>query len=172
MLPVTGLYGHAQRNISKSIALLVVFAGLLILTQIAIGLYQAAAIVLDCPLKLERVLGLPVSSDRPVRKCVSGLGSVSVVWDSYLQTSPFFTTGWRDVLLIGFGWVVLNCWWSSYLVCYQTGAREITRKEAPELYNLVENLAITAGLPCPRIEIVDTGALMRTPPDSPSGSRR
>jgi heat shock protein HtpX len=40
-----------------------------------------------------------------------------------------------------------------------TGARPVTRKEEPKLYNIVENLAISAGLPMPRVEIIRSGAL-------------
>jgi heat shock protein HtpX len=34
----------------------------------------------------------------------------------------------------------------------------VTRKEEPELYNLLENLSITAGIPMPRLEIIETHA--------------
>jgi heat shock protein HtpX len=35
------------------------------------------------------------------------------------------------------------------------GAHEIEKKDAPEFYNIVENLAITDGLPMPRVFIID-----------------
>jgi len=35
----------------------------------------------------------------------------------------------------------------------------LQRRDAPELYNLVENLAISVGLPCPRIEVIESSAL-------------
>jgi heat shock protein HtpX len=38
------------------------------------------------------------------------------------------------------------------------GGREITKKDAPELYNIVENLAISVGLPKPRIFVIDDPA--------------
>ena len=45
-------------------------------------------------------------------------------------------------------------WFSDKIVIATTGAREVSEEEAPELHNIVENLAITAGLPKPRVFIV------------------
>ena len=39
-----------------------------------------------------------------------------------------------------------------------TGAREIQKKDNPRLYNIVENLAMTAGLPMPKVYIIDDAA--------------
>jgi heat shock protein HtpX len=40
-----------------------------------------------------------------------------------------------------------------------TGAQPIIRRLEWDLYNMVENLAITAGLPMPKVEIIETEAL-------------
>ena len=45
-------------------------------------------------------------------------------------------------------------WWSDKIVLRMAGAKPVTRENARELYNIVENLAITAGLPVPKIYIV------------------
>lgn len=50
---------------------------------------------------------------------------------------------------------VLSYWYSDKIVLSMTGAREIQKADAPELYNIVENLAITTGLPMPRVYIID-----------------
>lgn len=47
-------------------------------------------------------------------------------------------------------------WWSDKIVIMTTGARSLRDEEAPEVHNIVENLSITAGLPKPRIYIVDS----------------
>lgn len=39
-----------------------------------------------------------------------------------------------------------------------TGAKEIEKKDNPRLYNIVENLAITTGLPMPKVYIIDDTA--------------
>ncbi len=49
-------------------------------------------------------------------------------------------------------------WFSDKLVLRMTGAKEVTKEQAPELYNIVENLAITAGLPMPKVYVVDDPA--------------
>lgn len=53
---------------------------------------------------------------------------------------------------------IWSYWYSDTVVIKMTGARPATREEAPELYNVVENLAITAGLPMPKVYIVDDPA--------------
>jgi heat shock protein HtpX len=49
---------------------------------------------------------------------------------------------------------IYSYWYSDQLVLRMTGAQEVQKADAPELYNLVENLAITAGLPMPKVYIV------------------
>lgn len=49
-------------------------------------------------------------------------------------------------------------WFSDKVVLSMTNARPATRAEFPELYTVVENLAITAGLPMPRVFVVDDAA--------------
>lgn len=44
------------------------------------------------------------------------------------------------------------------LAMAMTGAREISKKENPRLYNIVENLSITTGLPMPKVYIIDESA--------------
>ena len=46
-------------------------------------------------------------------------------------------------------------WFSDKVVIAMTGAKEIAKSDAPDLYNIVENLAITAGLPMPKVYIVE-----------------
>ncbi|MEZ4104390.1 MAG: zinc metalloprotease HtpX [Candidatus Paceibacterota bacterium] len=46
-------------------------------------------------------------------------------------------------------------WFSDKLVLKMTNAKPVSKAEAPELYNIVENLSITAGLPMPKLYIVN-----------------
>lgn len=46
-------------------------------------------------------------------------------------------------------------WWSDKLVIKMTHAKEASEKQFPELHRIVENLSITAGLPKPRVYIVE-----------------
>jgi heat shock protein HtpX len=49
-------------------------------------------------------------------------------------------------------------WWSDKIVLSMSGAKEVTHDNARELYHLVENLCITAGLPVPKIYIIEDSA--------------
>jgi heat shock protein HtpX len=49
-------------------------------------------------------------------------------------------------------------WFSDKIVLGLSRAKEIKKADAPELYRLVENLSITAGLPLPKIYIIDEAA--------------
>lgn len=50
---------------------------------------------------------------------------------------------------------VSSFWYSDKIVLKITGAKPASKETHRELYNLVENLAITAGLPMPKIYIMD-----------------
>ncbi len=61
---------------------------------------------------------------------------------------------------IGFS-LIMNIWaywFSDKTVLKMTNAREVSFSEAPELHRIVENLAITAGLPKPKVFIVNDPA--------------
>jgi len=49
-------------------------------------------------------------------------------------------------------------WYSDKLVLRMANAKPVSRSESPELYNIVENLSITAGLPMPKLYLVDEAA--------------
>ena len=49
----------------------------------------------------------------------------------------------------------LSYWHSDKIALALSGARAVTREEQTELYRVVENLCITAGLPLPRIYIIE-----------------
>ncbi len=53
---------------------------------------------------------------------------------------------------------VFSYWFSDTLVIKMTGAKPVTDTSHPDLYNIVENLAITAGIPMPKLYYVDDPA--------------
>lgn len=55
-------------------------------------------------------------------------------------------------------YVVIQYYQSGSQALSMAGAREITKKDNPRLYRIVENLAITTGLPTPKVYIVDDPA--------------
>jgi len=52
-------------------------------------------------------------------------------------------------------WSFISYWNSDKIILAIAGAREVKHDDAPELYHLVENLCLTAGLPIPKIYVVD-----------------
>lgn len=67
--------------------------------------------------------------------------------------------GGRGGMLLFFGFaIVLNMgayWFSGDIALKMAGARQVTPEEAPELHQLVEELAMYARLPKPRVAIID-----------------
>jgi len=57
--------------------------------------------------------------------------------------------------LMSFG----SYWWSDKIVLAMSSAKEVKHDENPEIYHLVENLCITAGLPVPKIYIIEDTAM-------------
>jgi len=49
-------------------------------------------------------------------------------------------------------------WWSDKIVLAMSGAKPVTHENGREIYHIVENLCITAGLPVPKIYIIQDSA--------------
>jgi len=49
----------------------------------------------------------------------------------------------------------ISYWYSDKIVLAISRAKPISHEQAPELYHIVENLTITAGLPLPKIYVID-----------------
>ena len=63
------------------------------------------------------------------------------------------------VAIGGLAWGLFSWFLSTGVVSSVTGARPVTKAEQPELYRIVENLSIAAGLPAtPEVRIVDDPA--------------
>ena len=55
-------------------------------------------------------------------------------------------------------YAVIQYYASSSVAMAMTGAHEITKKDNPRFYNIVENLSITTGLPMPKVYVIDDQA--------------
>lgn len=99
--------------------------------------------------------------------------------DSNIRRTWFLFTVFL-VLVIGIGWVFsriygnpgilvlfvifsffmsfLSYWYSDKIVLKISKAKEIHKKDAPELYNILENLCIAAGLPMPKLYLINESA--------------
>lgn len=61
--------------------------------------------------------------------------------------------------LLAVGWICISYFSGDKWMLSSAGAIEVTRRDQPEIYRLVENLCITRGLPVPRIYIMDDESL-------------
>ena len=57
-------------------------------------------------------------------------------------------------ILMSFG----SYWWSDKIVLAMSKAKPVTHENAREIYHIVENLCITAGLPVPKIYLIEDSA--------------
>src|ERR1700759_1559059 len=125
-----GLYTHIASNKTKSMLLL---AGLFLLVYVIV---YAGALVIE---------GVNVN-DAPFDYYLhAALADV-------IRTLPYSTGA---AIL----WIVVAYFFHQSIIDAVTGGREVTRQEQPRLYNLLENLCISRGIPMPKLKIMDSDAL-------------
>ena len=56
-------------------------------------------------------------------------------------------------------WIVIAYFFHQNMIDAVTGSESVTRQEQPRLYNLLENLCISRGIPMPKLKIMDSPAL-------------
>ena len=72
----------------------------------------------------------------------------------------FMRDAWVAVwtIVIAIIYAIVQYFLASSVAVAMSGAREITKKDNPRLYNIVENLSITTGLPMPKVYIIEDPA--------------
>jgi heat shock protein HtpX len=124
-----GLYTHIQSNRHRSIALVI---GLFLLVYVLVfaGALAAEAFSYDASL------------DWYLRRA----------WQDFLAAAPFTTVGTAI-------WIVIAYYFHQSMIDAITGGRAVTRTEQPRLYNLLENLCISRGIPMPKLKVMESDAL-------------
>jgi heat shock protein HtpX len=124
-----GLYTHIQSNKRRSVALLV---GLFILVYVLVfaGALLAEALTVNAPL------------DYLMR---------AAAYD-WVKAAPFATIG--AVI-----WIAVAYRFHQSMIDAVTGAHPVTRREEPRLYNILENLCISRGIPMPTLRVAEDDAL-------------
>jgi heat shock protein HtpX len=140
MFPTNGLYSHIQKNALKSALLL---AGFVMLVAV---FWYAWCVIYSA------LWWTPV--DLP-RRAPLELKVYAILWHAL----DLALWRWWVPLAGAMCWFCIAYAFHSYMIRVATGAEPVTRKQAPKLYNMVETLAISAGLPMPRIEMIETDAL-------------
>ncbi len=78
--------------------------------------------------------------------------SFSTVNEMFLNVAPVIFGG----ILI---WFVIAYFANSYIIENATQAKPLTRKENMRVYNLVENLCMSVGMPMPKVNVIEDSAL-------------
>ena len=105
-----GLYTHIQSNRHRSIALLI---GLFLLVYVLVYAGALAAEALSVNADVDTLLRL--------------------AWNDLIKAAPIATLGTAL-------WIVIAYYFHQSMIDALTGGREVTRKEMPQLYNILENL--------------------------------
>ena len=124
-----GLYSHIQSNKRRSIALLV---GLFLLVYLMV---YAGALTAEA-------LSYQASLNYLLRKA----------WLDLIAAAPYATVG-------TIAWIIIAYYFNQSMIDAVTGAHDVTRAEQPRLYNLLENLCISRGIPMPRFKVMESDAL-------------
>lgn len=70
-----------------------------------------------------------------------------------------FAGAWPVAMMAAGIWFLISWLFHHQLIRLATGAHGISRKEEPRLYNILENLCISRGIPMPAMQIIETPAL-------------
>lgn len=125
-----GLYTHISSNKVRSMLLL---AGLFLLIYV---LVFAGALVAEVLMNSNKSLGFYLTQAR--RDLVAAFPYATVVAALWIVIAYFFHQNMIDAV---------------------TGGESVTRQQQPRLYNLLENLCISRGIPMPKLKVMDSPAL-------------
>jgi len=86
-----------------------------------------------------------------------------LTWLVTYAAMTYFGVGTASTMVpMAVGFSLIGVWGSYYgsdkLVLTMTGAKLITREDAPELFNVIEEVVIASGLPMPKVAIVEDTA--------------
>src|ERR1700747_3188044 len=125
-----GLYTHIAANKTRSMLLL---AGLFLLVYVIV---YAGALIIE-------VIG---NGDATVGYYLrAALGDV-------IRTLPLSTGA-------AIAWIVIAYFFHQKIIDAVTGGEAVTRQQQPRLYNLLENLSISRGIPMPKLKVMESDAL-------------
>jgi heat shock protein HtpX len=89
-----------------------------------------------------------------------------VVIDSGGSVDYYLTAAVRDLIkafpyatIAAALWIVIAYFFHQSIIDAVTGGEDVTRLQQPRLYNLLENLCISRGIPMPKLKVMDSDAL-------------
>lgn len=130
MFKAYGLYSHIRANELRSAFLLGGFVALLLALTFSFSLlYEAVA-----------------SGEEPFEVILA-------------RAEDDFVHNWPVGVAAACAWFVVAYVFHQRMIDFATGAHAVTREETPRLYNLLENLCISRGVPIPALQILESDAL-------------
>lgn len=85
------------------------------------------------------------------------VGIIGAIGWAFAYTQGDVSIAYGVIVAAGI-YAILQYFIASRLAMSMTGAREIEKRDNPRLYRMVENLAITSGMPMPKVYIIDDPA--------------
>ncbi|WP_306253415.1 M48 family metallopeptidase [Parvularcula sp. IMCC14364] len=79
--------------------------------------------------------------------------------EAMLASWGMFLQNWPLALIGAAVWFLIAWMFHQKMINAATGAKPVSRKEAPDLYNMLENLCIERGMTMPRLCIINSAAL-------------
>jgi len=131
--PTAGLQTHIWNNNAKSMALLALYPILIV------GIMWLCSLV---------VTGISHG----------GTPSSSATSQSVTMANGLIYAYWPLIIAGVVIWFTIAWFFHTKMIRKLSHSHPVTRKEEPELYNLLENLSIAAGMQTPRLEIIETHA--------------
>jgi heat shock protein HtpX len=125
-----GLYTHIASNKFRSMLLL---AGLFLLIYV---LVYAGALLAE----------VMINGDGTVQYYLAAASA------DLIKALPIATIG-------AAAWIVIAYFFHQTIIDAVTGGGDVTRQQQPRLYNLLENLCISRGIPMPKLKLMDSDAL-------------
>ena len=119
-----GLYSHIQANKRRSAILLV-------------GLFATVYLMVYAGALVAEALSYQASLNYLLRKA----------WLDLLHAAPWATAG-------TIAWIFIAYYFHQSMIDAVTGGLDVTRAEQPRLYNLLENLCISRGIPMPKFKLI------------------
>ncbi|MEK4032731.1 M48 family metallopeptidase [Methylocystis sp. IM3] len=130
MFKAYGLYSHIRANRLRSLFLLAGFVALLLALMFSFSLlYEAVA-----------------SGEEPFDVILA-------------RAENDFLHNWPVGIAAAGAWFAIAYLFHQRMIDFATGARAASRAENPRLYNLLENLCISRGVPIPALQILESDAL-------------
>lgn len=161
-----GLSTHIMNNHIKSVLLLLGFPLLLLLM---LGAFFAA---MDMTMKSSAPFGNFSSAYRVIDEAGSTRDTYVAptyerkknrprgTWDSAMQSAKYGMMRYGHFAVGGAAiWFLIAWFFHGSMIRMASGAKPVTRQQMPKIYNMLENLCISRGLPMPQFEIIDSPAL-------------